>query len=61
MRSKFKIYSAACSSLELRKRERERWVREVRHERHFAEKLSLEVLWVRRLRATEEGAVPQGT
>lgn len=28
-RSKFKIYSASCSSLGLRKSERERWVREV--------------------------------
>jgi len=30
MRSGFKIYSASCSSLGLRKRERERWVRQVR-------------------------------
>lgn len=50
MRSEFKIYSASCSSLGLRKRERDGSERSD-GEWRFAETLSPAVLWVRRLQA----------
>jgi len=58
-RSKFKIYSASCSSLGLRNRERDGSGRSD-GERRLAEKPSPAVLWVRRLQAhgVHRGGLP---